>query len=59
MATTLTGEQLEEIKQQAADHFWPHARQAGDVSDDKGLKVVTAAHGVWVEDAAGRTIGSI
>ena len=29
MATTLTGEQLEEIKQQAADHFWPHARQAG------------------------------
>ena len=53
MATTLTGEQLEEIKQQAADHFWPHARQAGDVSDDTGLKVVTGAHGVWVEDAAG------
>ena len=53
MATTLTGEQLEEIKQQAADHFWPHARQAGDVSDDKGLKVVTGARGVWIEDAAG------
>ena len=51
--TTLTGEQLEEIKQQAADHFWPHARQAGNVSEDTGLKVVTGGQGVWVNDSAG------
>ena len=53
MVTTLTGEQLEEVKQQAAEHFWPHARQAGNVSEDTGLKVVTDAQGVWVNDAAG------
>ncbi|MXY20016.1 MAG: aminotransferase class III-fold pyridoxal phosphate-dependent enzyme, partial [Dehalococcoidia bacterium] len=53
MATTLTGEQLEIVKQQASEHFWPHARQAGDVSEETGLKVVTGAEGVWVEDAAG------
>ena len=53
MATMLTGEQLEEVKQQASEHFWPHARQAGNVSDDTGLKIVTDAQGVWVNDAAG------
>ncbi|SVD55947.1 uncharacterized protein METZ01_LOCUS408801, partial [marine metagenome] len=25
MVTALTGEQIEEIKQQAAEHFWPHS----------------------------------
>ena len=52
-STRLTGEQLEEIKQQAADHFWPHARQAGNVAEDTGLKVVTGGQGVWVNDSAG------
>lgn len=53
MAKVLTGEQLEELKQQTAEHFWPHARQAGNMSDDTGIKVVRSAKGVWVEDAAG------
>jgi len=53
MANILTGEQIEETKQQAAEHFWPHARQAGDMSDDSGLKIVRSAKGVWVEDASG------
>ena len=53
MTTMLTGEQLEEVKQQASEHFWPHARQAGDVSAETGLKIVTDAQGVWVNDAAG------
>ena len=50
----LTGEQIEDIKQMAADHFWPHARPAGDMSDETGLKVVTDAQGVWVTDASGK-----
>ena len=50
----LTGEQIEDIKQMAADHFWPHARPAGDMSDETGLKVVTDAQGVWVTDANGK-----
>ena len=50
----LNGEQIEELKQQAAAHFWPHARAAGDMSDDSGIKLVTSAKGVWVEDADGK-----
>ena len=54
VSTRLTGEQIEELKQQGAAHFWPHARQAGNMSDDTGVKVVTKGHGVWVEDAEGK-----
>ena len=50
----LSGAELEEIKIMAAAHFWPHARQAGDMSDETGLKVVVKGEGVWVEDAQGQ-----
>lgn len=53
MVTRLTGEEIEDIKQKAADHFWPHSKMAGDMSEETGLKVVTRAKGVWVEDAEG------
>ena len=34
MATQrLTGEEIEELKQLGAAHFWPHGRPAGDMSD--------------------------
>ena len=54
VSSRLNGEQIEELKQQAAAHFWPHARPAGDMSDDSGIKLVTSAKGVWVEDAEGK-----
>lgn len=54
MVTRLTGEEIEEIKQMAADHFWPHSKMAGDMSEETGLKVVTRAKGVWVEDVEGQ-----
>ncbi len=54
VSNRLNGEQIEELKQQAAAHFWPHARPAGDMSDDSGIKLVTSAKGVWVEDAEGK-----
>mgnify|MGYP001365551802 CR=1 FL=1 len=51
----LTGEQIEDIKQVAADHFWPHAgRSLGDMSEETGVRVVTDARGVWVTDADGK-----
>ena len=53
VANKLSGEEIEELKQMAADHFWPHARQAGDMSDETGVKLVGRAKGVWVEDAEG------
>ena len=53
MVTKLTGEEIEDVKQMAADHFWPHGRAAGDMSEDTGLKVVTRGKGVWVEDVEG------
>ena len=54
VANRLTGEQIEELKELASAHFWPHARPAGDMSDETGIRLVTNAKGVWVEDAEGR-----
>ena len=44
---------LENLKDMAAAHFWPHSRQAGDLSDDTGITLVGDANGVWVEDLKG------
>ena len=46
-------EEIEKLKGQASTHFWPHSRRAGDMSEDTGVKLVTKAEGVWVEDAEG------
>ena len=46
--TTLSGEVIEELKQQATEHFWPHARQTNDMFGDNGLKLVSDSKGVWV-----------
>ncbi len=54
VAKRLTGAEIEELKQLASAHFWPHARQAGDMSEETGIKLVTRAQGVWVEDAEGK-----
>ena len=55
MATTrLSGTEIEELKELAATHFWPHSLPAGDVSEETGVKLVTSAQGVWVEDASGK-----
>ena len=52
--TRLSGHEIEELKDLANVHFWPHARQAGDMSQETGIKLVTSAKGVWVEDAEGK-----
>ena len=52
MATILSGERIEELKQQAADHFWPHNNPAGNMDED-GIKLVQSGKGVWVEDVEG------
>lgn len=54
VGSRINGEEIEEIKQMAAAHFWPHGRQAGDMSDDTGIKVVSRAQGCWVDDTEGR-----
>ena len=50
----LTGEEIEELKDLANRHFWPHARPVGDMSDESGIKLVTGGKGVWVDDVSGR-----
>ena len=45
---------VEEIKTMAAAHFWPHSRQAGDMSDETGVKLVVRGEGSYVQDAAGK-----
>ena len=45
---------VEDIKTMAAAHFWPHSRQAGDMSDETGVKLVVRGEGSWVEDVEGR-----
>ena len=52
--TTFTGDQIEEIKQNASEHFWPHSRQTSNMFGDNGIHVVQKAHGVWVEDVETR-----
>ena len=54
MAKKLTGEEVEELKGLATSHFWPHGPQAGDMSEETGLKLATRAEGVWVEDVDGK-----
>jgi adenosylmethionine-8-amino-7-oxononanoate aminotransferase len=50
----LSGEVIEDLKQMASAHFWPHARLAGDMSEDTGVKLANTANGVWVDDAEGK-----
>ena len=52
--TTVSGEVIEELKQQATEHFWPHARQTNDMFGDNGLKLVSDSKGVWVYDVEGK-----
>ena len=55
MATAkLTGEQIEELKDVASAHFWPHARPVADMSDETGIKLVDGAQGIWVNDVDGK-----
>ena len=46
----LSGSELEDIKLMAQKHFWPHAKPAGDVSSETGLKTITKGEGVWLFD---------
>ncbi|MCH7746232.1 MAG: aspartate aminotransferase family protein [Chloroflexi bacterium] len=50
----LSGEDIEELKQLASAHFWPHGRQAGDMSEETGVKLVNTSKGVWVDDIDGK-----
>ena len=47
------GERIEELNQIAMDHFWPHNRQAGDMSEETGIKFIVNGKGIWVEDING------
>ena len=49
----LSGEDLEIIKQNAAEHFWPHAKQTDEMFGDNGITLVDSAQGVWVDDTDG------
>jgi adenosylmethionine-8-amino-7-oxononanoate aminotransferase len=44
---------IEQARADAEAHFWPHSQQAGDMSSETGLQLVTQGQGVWVEDANG------
>ena len=52
---TRYGEDIEELKELATTHFWPHSRQAADMSSSTGVKMVDKAEGVWVHDVEGST----
>ena len=44
---------FEQARADAAAHFWPHGRLAGDMTQRSGVQLVTKGQGVWVEDAEG------
>ena len=53
MNNQLTAEEIAAARADAEAHFWPQSRQAGDVSPQTGIKLVTEGKGVWVTDADG------
>ncbi len=51
MATSpISGSELEDLKLMAQNHFWPHGKPAGDMSEETGLKTITSGKGVWLYD---------
>ncbi len=46
-------EDIDQARADAAAHFWPHSKPAGDMSKETGVQLVTRGQGVWVEDAEG------
>ncbi len=53
MTTAITNAPVDEIRDNAARHFWPHSKPAGDMQQSSGLQLVTGAEGVWVDDVEG------
>ena len=53
LTSRISGEELEDLKQKASDHFWPHSKQTENMFGDAGVKMVTRARGVWVDDVDG------
>ncbi len=49
----LKGDEIEELQELAVAHFWPHARQVGDMFGETGIKLVASAKGAWIADAEG------
>ena len=45
---------LEELRQMALSHFWPHSQQVAGLENPDGLHVVTEGQGCWVTDTEGR-----
>jgi adenosylmethionine-8-amino-7-oxononanoate aminotransferase len=44
---------IDKARADAKQHFWPHSQQAGDMSKETGVQLITRSQGVWVEDADG------
>lgn len=44
---------IEQARADAETHFWPHSQQAGNMSKETGVQLVTRGEGVWIEDAEG------
>lgn len=53
MQRTTNTEAIDQARADAAAHFWPHSKPAGDLSKETGVQLVTRGQGVWVEDAEG------
>ena len=53
MQSRLNIEDIDQARADAAAHFWPHSQQAGNMTRESGVQLVTRGKGVWVEDAEG------
>jgi adenosylmethionine-8-amino-7-oxononanoate aminotransferase len=42
------------LRKLGEEHFWPHARMAGDLTSPGAVKIVSRGTGVWVYDEQGR-----
>ena len=49
----LTEKEVEELRQEALDHYWMPARQLNDLKEPGALKVMTEGEGCWVTQSDG------
>src|SRR5580700_2544354 len=42
------------LRKLGEEHFWPHARMAGDLTSPGAVKIVSRGDGAWVYDEQGR-----
>ena len=48
LTSRISGEELEDLKQKASDHFWPHSKQTENMFGDAGVIILRRTPGARI-----------